>query len=64
MARRCLEGAPQKAIEGVLTLWDGQREDSSPAVYEQEGLRKQRWSEQRKAGEPQGNQQNLITCSQ
>lgn len=32
VARSCLEGAPQKAIEGVLTLQGGQWGDISPAV--------------------------------
>lgn len=61
---RSLEGKPQKAIRGDLTLWDGQWGDSYPALYKQEGLCKQRWSEQRKAEEPQRNQQNLFTCLQ
>lgn len=64
MARSCLERSTSKAVEGALTLRAGQREDSSPAAYEQEGLCKQKRSEQWKAGEPQGNQHCLITCLQ
>lgn len=36
----------------------------SPAVYKQEGLFKQRQSEQKKDGKPQGNQHSQITSSQ